>query len=65
MTRAYGIRPAVRPESVACPTCARRAGLPCAKKSRSGDWYDASRRCHPARVSAAIDAKAKRAKGDP
>jgi hypothetical protein len=52
--KAYGIRPAVRPESVACPTCARRAGLPCARRSRAWTWIGTSKRCHSERVTAAI-----------
>lgn len=57
----------VNPESVACPTCGRGVGLPCARKAKKddvvplrvaiGDWCGASKRSHPARVTAAIKAK--------
>lgn len=70
MSKAYGMRPAVNPISVDCPTCERKKGLPCATKAirahvgiKKGDWIGASQRCHPARVDAAIAAKnAKEAK---
>ena len=70
--KAFGLKHAgVDGISVECPTCARRAGLPCAIKAdaktanasggaiKKGDWIGSSRRCHSARVSAALKATAK------
>jgi hypothetical protein len=52
----------VDPQSVACPKCKRRKGLPCAKKENVRgivEWAGASRRSHPERVTAAQQAKMK------
>jgi uncharacterized Zn finger protein (UPF0148 family) len=63
MGKAWGIpRSVVDGGTVACPTCERRKGLACAKKSKGGEWEGASRRYHPARIEAAIAARQAREK---
>lgn len=70
MKRAYGLGPAVDGTSVACPECKRRKGLPCARKAtcvdvrafghlgvKLGEWIGDSKKCHPARIDAAIEAR--------
>lgn len=64
MGKAWGIpRSVADGGTVVCPTCKRHKGLPCAKKSKSGEWEGASRRYHPARIDAAISARQAREKG--
>lgn len=78
MSRAYGLGPAVRGTSVACPECKRRKGLPSARKAaladvrafghlgvKLGEWIGESKKCHPARITAAIEARQARERGAP
>lgn len=71
MGKAWGIpRSVADGGTVACPTCERRKGLPCARRTRGaaakavlGEWVGASRRYHPTRIEAAIAARQAREKG--
>jgi hypothetical protein len=59
----------VDPITADCKRCGRKKGFPCAKKATRedvvpglvavGDWCGASKRSHPARVTAAMKAKMK------
>lgn len=78
MGKAFGLGSAVRGTSVACPECKRRKGLPCARKAtradvrafghlgvKPGEWIGDSKKCHPARITAAIEARQARERGAP
>lgn len=74
MGNAHGLGPAVSGTDADCPTCKRKAPRKCARKAtkkdvcgsawlRVGDWVGESKRCHPARITAAIEARQARERG--
>lgn len=66
MGKSYGLGPAVDGISVACPTCERPASKKCAKVGREDGlrvWTGEAKRCHPARITAAIEARQARERG--